>query len=227
MLLWYMFYWYCMYRIWTCLVSTSEKAQMVCSFVHGILVFIYTSKFDVERLICFSSAYFLSDILHEILKAHNKSYIFIAHHLAVLVIYTFVFFHTRDYDAMFMDTLFWAEITNPLQQIWSMLRLNAEIHGTSLTPQVCLEIKRRVLAKSKVYTACFTLYMSMFCFARLYAIPMIYYKLLWQTEIDWKPCGTKIAAAAYTLLIIGGCYWAMRTVRAYFRWIMYISKRRD
>jgi hypothetical protein len=96
----------------------------------GSSYFILTENWEQDNfnnklwLIKISASYFIYDclfIIINILINNNKSIIFLLHHLLILSVYYIAL--TYDYGAkLVIFTIFWGELTNPLQITWVLSR---------------------------------------------------------------------------------------------------------
>ena len=132
----YIFNW-CLYTLffYICCPKTSDSLVIISnlvSFTHALITILFSlyiilnddfslDHFDSEKtlIIHISASYFIYDCVFMFI---NKfSIMFFLHHLLILVVYYISL--TNDYGSkLVMYTLFWGEITNPLQISWFLSR---------------------------------------------------------------------------------------------------------
>jgi hypothetical protein len=109
------------------LVSLTHAILTILGSLYFIVYDNYGDTFSTNKLclIKISSAYFIYDclfmIIHNLLFNGRSSIIFLSHHLIILSVYYIT--TTYDYGSkLVIFTLFWGELTNPLQIIWVLSR---------------------------------------------------------------------------------------------------------
>ena len=132
----YIFNW-CLYSLffYICFPKTNKSLIIISklvSFTHAVFTIITSlhvilndefiiDNYDYEKtlIIHISASYFIYDCLFMLI---NKfSIMFFLHHLLILAVYYITI--SNDYGAkLVMYTLFWGEITNPLQISWFLSR---------------------------------------------------------------------------------------------------------
>jgi hypothetical protein len=132
----YIFNW-CLYSLffYICLPKTYNSITIISNLVsltHALITIILSLNiilndefildhynYDKMWIIKISSAYFIYDCLFMLLN--NFSMMFFLHHLLILAVYYITI--SNDYGTkLVIYTLFWGEITNPLQISWFLSR---------------------------------------------------------------------------------------------------------
>ncbi|KAK6789257.1 hypothetical protein RDI58_013056 [Solanum bulbocastanum] len=115
-----------------------DASSCIMSLVHGTLATILSiysisqTSFQIldfsiknstfqEMILEYSVAYFLVDLLHYLIF-HPSDILFIAHHLATLYVFLTCRFIVHHGGVTLISLLVLAEITSPLQNIWSLAR---------------------------------------------------------------------------------------------------------
>lgn len=120
--------WFFYFIVLSFITKSSVISSKIISLTHAITTIVGTlyillnenwdyDNFDVSKLwvIQFSTSYFIYDCLFMII--HSFSIMFFLHHILILIVYVVLLYY--DYGVkLLMYTIFWGEITNPLQISW-------------------------------------------------------------------------------------------------------------
>ena len=149
---------------------------------------------EVMVLMTVSASYFTYDLI--MMMFTNIDIIFILHHLLILIVYWITI--SYDYGTKFiLLTIFWGEITNPLQITWRI---------------------SRALNYKKLENYVFPAFSASFIIVRTAVLPFIHYNMLssmFENKDYYYPTLGLIALSA--LGNIGGMIWTNQIIKTFLR----------
>ena len=142
------------------------------------------------KLINFSASYFIYDCLFMLLN--NFSLVFFLHHIIILGFYCITLTYDYGYKLVILS-LFWGEITNPLQITWFL---------------------SRVLNYKKIEHYIFPIFSFNFIIIRTAVLPIIHYTMISSlfktTDYYYPTIGLSILTILGTL---GGLIWSTKIMK--------------